>query len=76
MSNIQKELLELLKQQATIDDLSNWFSLSQKQIYQRVFRQGSTKNDLLLLRNRLWGNRKALELQRQVSCYSRSVRSL
>ena len=38
MSNVQEELLELLKKQATIDDLSNWFSLSQKQIYQRILK--------------------------------------
>lgn len=38
MSNIQEELLGLLKEKATIDDLSNWFGLSQKQIYQRILK--------------------------------------
>lgn len=47
MSNIQKELLELLKQQATIDDLSNWFSLSQKQIYQRILKLKNKGHNIL-----------------------------
>ena len=36
MSEKQQELIELLKNQVTIDDLSTWFGLSQKQVYQRI----------------------------------------
>lgn len=36
MSKKQQELIELLKNQVTIDDLSTWFGLSQKQVYQRI----------------------------------------